>query len=950
MKEQISRFIIALFIGATILLLYRYHRGYNDSISHNVTTTAETTEFAAYPFTKGPFQFSFTGDIYSLAEVFSAGQIQRDINAETGFLILILIGISLILTVVTKLPRYLFIGIMALFILFIITWNLGDVGIFGMDPESSLSMVIIMMAIILPSYIYHAFYPEVNTLIRFGTFTAILAAIVLFSGVSQQVLIDQFTIGSHFGLVIIGVLFLFLISEENVFAILYLITKSKGGKNNHVHFIVFSLVYLGIVGLYYGKKSGAIETEVAFFDPFILLAISGLVALWSYGHKQDIYQKLLSSEDMRSLLAALGIVTLGFLSLSMYRGNDSDYEAFHYLIVYTHLAFGVFFLVYVLINLFTPLVEGLEVYKIVYKSQNFPYASARLAGMVAIAAFFYYSNKEPYFLLRAAQYNYLGAQAEANGEELLALGYYRQGTVFGHDNHFSNYKLAYKELQKGDINEANFRFGRAAIRYPSPQAYLNKSSTYAMMSEATPSLVTLKEGLLDFPSNPQLQNNLGLTYADQGKIEEAVDLLSESNLKGEWTNANLVNLWKIKQNSEGAGPDYNNGNLAVKANVLHNLLLSGQMAKIPFDTAFLYPSYQLHRLAFLINASWYFQDPAIPREIEMALGSAVTEDVYWNAKRSAALSLYGLGNINSSLRTIDQLIPDSSGELKARLFNQMGLIALSQHSIDEALRFFESAIAEGSKAALLNKQACLLEKGAFEDAKNWASYLVSIDSGYMGLQNDLKTIERKEGLSEDLQKMALYYHYEDYSNVEMSIILNDAPPSFIQSMWTKLAKTVLMNNDMEAYLEYKGVFYDLLEEESFVEPELVLTLLNGKKIPETNHPVSQVIYSEDSTQLVQLKELMNQNAYNEPLILGIVNYLEDKNLHLGYEILVEAIDINKSNLDIRKKFVIVALKSGLTNYADEMLAELKGKLSSSEYQNLNIQANELKETLAKDQW
>ena len=95
---------------------------------------------------------------------------------------------------------------------------------------------------------------------------------------------------------------------------------------------------------------------------------------------------------------------------------------------------------------------------------------------------------------------------------------------------------------------------------------------------------------------------------------------------------------------------------------------------------------------------------------------------------------------------------------------------------------------------------------------------------------------------------------------------------------------------------------------------------------------------------------MNQNAYNEPLILGIVNYLEDKNLHLGYEILVEAIDINKSNLDIRKKFVIVALKSGLTNYADEMLAELKGKLSSSEYQNLNIQANELKETLAKDQW
>ncbi|WP_258101248.1 tetratricopeptide repeat protein [Marinoscillum pacificum] len=950
MKEQISRFIIALFIGATILLLYRYHRGYDDSIAYNVTTSAESTEFAAYPFSKGPFQFSFKGDTYSLAEVFAAGPITRDINAETGILILILIGLALTLSVVTTLSRTFFIGVMALFILFIIGLKLQDIGFFGFDSESSFASIVVMALIVLPSYLFHAFFPEVKTLIRFLTFSIVIAGIVLFSGVSQQELVDQFTVGSNFGLIIIGILFLFFIAEENVFAILYLITKSKGGKNNHIHFVVFSLVYLGILGLYYGKKSGSISTEVAFFDPFVLLVVSGLVALWSYGHKVDLYKNLFSSEEMRNLIAALGIITFGFLSLAMYRGNDAIYEGFHYVIVYAHLAFGIFFLIYVLINLLTPLVSGLEVYKVVYKSQNFPYASARLAGMVGVAAFFFLANKEPLLLFKAGQYNYLGAQSEAKGEDLLAVGYYDEGTVFGHDNHFSNYKLAYRELQKGDFQEANFRFGRAALRYPSPQAYINKSSTYALMSEATPSLVALKEGLKDFPKNPQLQNNLGLTYIDQDKINEAVELLSDNSLSGEWTNANLVNLWKIKPTTESAEEDFDRGNVAVKANVLNNLLKSGNQSNISFDTASLYPSYPLHRLAYLINASWYFTNEEIPREIERTLANPVNETVFWKAKWAAALSLYGQGKINDALRTIDQLIPESTEDQKARLFNHMGLIALSQHSIEEALRFFEKAVAEGSQAALLNKQASLLEIANFEEAANWSEYLVSIDSSYQGLQQDLSAIETPSGLSEDLQKMRLYYYYKQYSLAEISVLLKDAPDTYVQSMWAKVAKETISTGDIETYLHYKGVFDSYLEKEFFTEPELVLALLNNKQVPASDHPVSQIVLSGDTSKIHELVNIANLNAYNEPLVLGIVNYAESRDLNTAYQILVEAIDINKTNVVYRKRYVMAAIKSGLNNYANDMLNELKTMISPSEHQQLINTASALKETLAESAW
>ncbi len=945
-----TRFVIVLFVSATILLLYRYSRSYDDSITYQVTTTAESTELSAYPFEKGPFQFSFKGHMYALAEVFSAGPIIRNIHIETGFIALILVGVALLLTIATALPRTLFIGFMALFMVFIISMKLPETGLFGLDNESVTSVVILLAALVIPAYLLHAFFPEVNSLFRFIGFCLIIGLIVFFAQVPAQALIDQFTAHSYFGLVIVALIFLFLIAEENVFAILYLITKTKGGKHNHLHFIVFSLVYLVILGLYYGKKSGNINTEIAFFDPFVLLTASGLVALWSYQHKQDLYRNLLDQEEMRCLLAALGIITLGFLSLAMYRGNDAVYEGLHYVIIYTHLAFGGFFFIYILINLITPLIQGIQTFKIAYKTQNFPYASARLAGIVTVAAFFFLANKEPFLLFRAGQFNYLGAQAEAQGDQLLADGYYRQGTIFGHDNHFSNYKLAYKELQKGDFNEANFRFGRAALRYPSPQAYLNKSSSSALMSEATPSMIALKEGLREFPANAQLQNNLGLTYADQGKTLEATDLLSQSKLSGEWTNANLVNLWKIKQNTESATSDFEKGNLAVKTNVLHHLLQTNQEANLAFDASSLYPSYHLHRLCYLINASWYFNHPQIPQEIEKALSIPVNEDMLWHAKWATALSLYGQGEINQSLRTIDQMIADTPDQKKGQLYTQMGLIALNQHSIDEALGFFEKAIAEGSRASLLNKQACLLEKGAFDQAAAWGRYLVSIDSAYINLQNDLKAIESPSGLSQDLQKMRLYYKYPLYSNAEIAVILTHAAPSFIQSMWAKVAKEMLTKNDRAGYLRYQSIFKNYLDAAYFFESDVVIALLNNQEIPASDHPIRVMMGREDSTTYTQLAHLANRNAFNEPLILGILNYLEPRDPNRAYQVLVEAIDIHKTNTAFRQKYVHVAIRSGLTSYAEEMMQELQSLLLPDAYQQFDEETNQLKAKIAASSW
>ncbi|MEQ9307133.1 MAG: hypothetical protein RJQ14_24680, partial [Marinoscillum sp.] len=504
---------------------------------------------------------------------------------------------------------------------------------------------------------------------------------------------------------------------------------------------------------------------------------------------------------------------------------------------------------------------------------------------------------------------------------------------------------------KQDIEEANYRFGRATLRYPSPHAFINQAGTFAKLNEATPSLISLKEGLLRFPDNPQLQNNLGLTYADMGKKSQAVEVLSKSTLKGEWTNANLVNLWKVvDMNADKAADDFDHGNLAVKTNVLYAALGTDLRPELDFDTTYIYPSYPLHRLAFLINASSYFSNPEIPEHLIRSLRNPVSEEMYRSAQKAAAMAYFGQGNINQALFRLDILTIEVSGKLKSNYLNEMGMIALSQHAITEALRFFELAIAEGSEAALLNKQACLLELGDMKAALDWSGYLISIDSAYVTLANDLRSIQDRTNLSDDLQLYRLYYFYQEYSNAEISALLNEADRSYALSLWTKISSELLDKAEFEQIKEYRAVFNPYLSQDSFSETDLLLALENNSSY-DNDHPVSKALAIGDTTLRIRsLVEIADKNALNQPIVLAIVKKLEKLDQAAAYEVLVKASDINKSNVALRKQYVLTATRAGLKNYAADILAELKTRLSSAEYDRFYQQYLAEKEALEHSDW
>ena len=380
-----------LFIACLLAMLWSYQSGYNNSIDWEVTTTGEIIEFPAWTLQTDLMTHEIKGEKYLLSEQYSGSEIKRNITWDQIFLGLMWLGLCIALTAFTYLKRYAFFIVVTLFVLFLNRLNLFEIGLFGIQSE----LVVFIPSIILiaPLVIFHEYIKSTPLLVRLSSFLSLSALLLL--GVDNATLFtDHIIAHSLFGFTICSLIFLFIVSEEIIFSILYVVTSGKGGKSNHLHFLILSLVYLGNLILYYLNKSGLFENSFFFFDPFILLAITCLVSLWSLKFKSGFLSQYLSQSALYLLTFSLGIVALVFLTQQMIRGNDAVYQAFHYFILYFHIGFGTLFFLYVIGNFIDPLIKGLEVHKIAYKERNFPYASARLGGFFAVLAFYFLSGQE----------------------------------------------------------------------------------------------------------------------------------------------------------------------------------------------------------------------------------------------------------------------------------------------------------------------------------------------------------------------------------------------------------------------------------------------------------------------------------------------------------------------------------------------------------------------------
>lgn len=849
-----------MFISCVITMLVCYHGGYDHSIDWEVTTTGEVIEFPAWTLETDLMTHEITGEKFLLSETYSGSEIERNIETDQALIAVMWFALCVLMVASTYLKRYAFFVAAALLALFLNRLNLFEVGLFGI--QNRMVILIPFIAFLTPLVIFHEYKKETHFLVRLGLMITLSAGLLF--GVEETALFtDHIIAHSLFGFTICGLIFLFIISEEIIFSILYVVTSGKGGKSNHVHFTILSLIYLGNLILYYLNKSGLFENSFFLFDPFLLLAISCFIALWSIKFKASFLSKSLDSQTLFLITMSLGIITLLFLAHQMIRGNDAVYQAFHYFILYFHIGFGSLFFFYIIGNFIDPMIKGFEVYKIAHKERNFPYASARLGGIFAVLAFYFLANQEPYNLLRSGYYNYLAQEAKTEENILLAKEYTLQASYLGYNTHMANYNLGWYEMNKEAEFAAKTYFHNAAQRFPSPYAWVNYGN---LDIEVNPSKVqAIYEEALRNHSSGEMENNLGVLHMQKNDFEKSLDYFQNASPSDQWNNAPLVNKWNVFKrleiiDSSSISDDYKRGNYGVKSNIL-----TTQSDNTPLDFQFsqIDRAGHLHRQAYLLNALYLFDHDSLQvlarRELENS------SDATYNSKlrKALALHLYKKGEVNEAFMVLDYLQAHAHQYFKGEYLDAMGKLALDQSAYKVSMEFFNEAIDVKHHESLFGKMEVLARQGKKDEIPDLL----------------LKSLRR-------------YPELTDKANE-------------------------------------------------------VLSRLDNYVIPkEKTRPIPSFDTMSDSA----LVSLGRKNAFHEEQVIAIVAELKKREASGGYEILVDAIEINPYSTRLLKEYALFALDWNLTDYADHTLSQLEGLLTSDELLEFKRLYEIKKKEMAEAEW
>ncbi|MEM9327026.1 MAG: hypothetical protein AAGA85_15265 [Bacteroidota bacterium] len=896
-----SKLWLTILTAMVAVYAYFYFTRYDHFLDWRIESSTDRSEFSINEFSLGAFRFELPGYKYTISEEFLGSAVNDTSHLTTPLLLLVGVGLSYLLAVFTFFRRTTFIVLFGLVALFFMSLQLDSYAIFGMEPPSRVGSGIIIFLYLGLGYIFHAVRNKTPLLIRFLSF-AILSALLVWYLSSLIPQLPSYIIATGtYGFTVIAILFIILVAEEIIYAILFVITQSRGG-NSEKHFVAASLVYLLFLTLYYLKKAGIYPNLPAVMDPFLLLVVSCLVAIWSLRHKQEFFSANVGVDiDLRHLLVGSGLVAFSYLSMGFAVGNDPSYETFHYLITYIHLGFGAAFFLYIVLNFIDALIAGHNVYKIAYKERNFPYLTCRLVGLIAVAAFFFQANREPFELAQAAKYNALGEHAIKNNEGPLAEQYFVQGAISGYNNHLSNYQLAVAAQYRDRQSEAALRYRNATKRYPTPQAFANTAKSEANAGSAQ---VLLEQGVNTFPRSGQLGNNLAVSYANNGRLQEAVQLLEQSKATGEWNDATEVNRWKVEaqmgqQASQVAGA-FRDGNNARKTNILSHLIETKATETPALDTAAFGGPLNLHDLTLINNAA-YTGAPITSTVIQHAIQFTYNPQLQTDLRIAAALNRYLAGDINSAVQALDGLLLNANPFDKGNMAYILGLITLEQGAYSTASQYLSTAYNNQNHDAGFALAVTLMEIGDMRQARKQWQDLIVLNPQFQAAYDQVASVFSNE----PLPVLRAYYEWSEQAPEQLlaGLVTAQASPAFVQSIWTRIKRDAIANWDATTYRRYWSAFRPHLDSMSSRRARFDLEVLQGR-VP-TAIPIMA-------------------NAFDEVLTTAqILSMIEQGQEIEGFNHLAAASELFPSSTNYLMRYALMAYQLGLRDYAEDSREQLR---------------------------
>ena len=524
-------FTFSVVVISLILFVVAWARGLGNVVRWDVLSELNELPITFHTFTDGLLDYAVAGKAYAVSEQFVASPMRVQPGVATAFLTGILMAFVLLLSAVTRFDRVRYLVSMAVLILGLAFFRWEMLEVTGLGGNYLFLLLTFLFGSL--SYYFHAFRPDFPILIRLVAFGLLTATVAALLAILSPVPLPALTLVGY-GMPVLLVLssgFIFFIATEIIAGLVWLTSAGRAtgngpsvggrrtlGVNN---LLVISGLYLINLVLVWLKNIKSLDWDVLAISPFVLYLISVVLGIWGF-RRLIQQQNTVSFRDAGAYLyAGLALLTTLTIGYAFATANDPLTELFEDVIVYTHLAMGVFFLAYVLINFWRLYRQNLPIYRVLYKPARLELSLFRVAGVFGVAVLLASGRLITVRQGMAGYYNGLGDLYAASHEPASANAFYQLALEQEFQNHKSNYALASLTQAQDDPTAAAFYFQRATLKQPHPHDYAGLSQTLLQTNLFFEAIKTLQRGIRAFPNSGELRNNLGYLYARTSVADSA---------------------------------------------------------------------------------------------------------------------------------------------------------------------------------------------------------------------------------------------------------------------------------------------------------------------------------------------------------------------------------------------------------------------------------------------
>ncbi|GJM27849.1 MAG: hypothetical protein DHS20C17_04840 [Cyclobacteriaceae bacterium] len=954
--------ILLILLGITVVVyLFGYFYGARliiqwETISKvsAIPLILDTWEFASIP-------LNISVDQYVITQVFEGSDLE--LVTWPSVLLLMILAVCLVvgLAMAVDLSLFWFLTSQVILIFILAGFQLEQLMLFGRTDK--VALVLAFLLYLPPGYYFHSVGNKKKLVTRLSVFalvTGLFAVIIhFFSEVHHP-----FSYLANYGITvpfILSVVFILFTGHEIIYGFLVLITRSNTptSSNSFVHFFALSLIYLINVLLLYLRNSRRIDWDFYYLDAFWILIAAAATGLWSLRKRRGLFRNIMPAEPHAVTgylaLAIITCITIGYFFAT---ANDPAIEALEDIIVFSQLSIGFVFLLYILFNFRTVLIENLKVHKVVYKPKKMPFFTMRLGGFIGVLGLFLLSNQYPLDQAITAYYNGIGDLHRLDRQPLLAKEYYKLAGVYARTNHRSNYAIASMEREDNDLSEALAYYKQSTLKQPTPFAFVNTARSYDEQGMFFKAMFTLKDGLEAFPGEPHISNNLSALYAKTDLLDSAYFFLS--NLTGD------KEVKKVAQTNQMALLTKSRLQLSLDSiyqdishrysEVGNNLIVMANSQKVELMQALNFPA---DSILNPITFAWWYNFNLNKRhnydslQIEKLItwGEIPQNDLYRdNLEFAVILRTYYSGNKAQAFQLLNSLQFRATG--KAGLYNDiLGQWSLQQEQPGLALDFFDQSIRAGYLPAMWHRSLALVAMGQIREAHDSWRQLESRNSG--NLEVDLSPLlnfvsghnMQWDSLTNRQKMWFLHFKAGEWPLLEkcqLSVEITD-PEIYHrveQRLWEQALKEgatdalkwmIKKNNQPIRELQLAVIENDLnrlsqiLGEFETSDPGLQPWILYG-----------QALLSEkqgNEKQAAAKYQWLTRDPFFEQGILAAVRYFNriDEDDFKAYDLLLEAILVNKYSVRLLKAYGKQCTMLNLDTYKQTTLETLESLVNEAEY-------------------